>query len=114
MEQFTQEFFGSTHPGTFLALMLIALFSQYMSLAYVAKKKYKRAGADTPARFSLGFLFLDHLQRFVIGLGIAYFGVRGSNIFFQTEATFAIAAAIGPLQHVITGFFRKGQKSARK
>jgi hypothetical protein len=113
MKELLSQIFGPTQPCIFIFLMLIAGVSQYLTIYYKSKTTYKKV-KDTPVHFSLKFMTQDNLQKLFVGFLIAYIGLRGSVIWFQSEATFIIALGIGPAGDFLAGFFRSKEDGARK
>lgn len=111
--QLINEVFGGASPILFAFWMLIAGVSQYMTVYFKSRRKY-RTSRNTPVDFSHRFMTQDNLQKFVVGFFIAYFGLRGSTIFFQDVASFGIALGIGPGAELIASFFAGKEAKARE
>lgn len=105
--------FGNTDPVIFAFWLLIALISMFVTTYLRSKGKYK-AAAGTPVHFSLSFMTVDNLQKFIVSFFLAYIGLRASSVYFQKEASLMIAIGIGPASEVIANFFRKQESKARE
>lgn len=113
MEQFLEQFLGTTDVPTYTAWFLLAFIGAITAILIRAQIKYKQS-QDTPLNWSWKFLAWDNAFNLLVGFLITFIFLRFSNETLKMEPTAFGALLIGATNNELALLFMKFSLKARK
>lgn len=113
MEQFLEQFLGTTNVPTYLAWFVLAFIGAFTAILIRAKIKYQDS-EKTPDSWSWTFLFQDNALNLLIGFLITFIFLRFSLEMLNKAPTAFGALIIGATNNELALMFVKFGIKSRK